>query len=104
MSFFDRMKKVIGEGFDTTRELLGTAAEKAKDLGEKGVLKYEINRLERDTEKKFAKLGNVVYELLVEKTQATVSKSNSDIKSVLTEITELEKRINEKEEALKQIP
>ena len=104
MSFFDRMKKAMGDGFDTTKDFLGAAAERAKELGEKGVLKYEITRLERDTERKFAELGNKVYQLLAEKEQNTVSKSNSDVARMLKEIGELEKRIYDKEESLKKIP
>lgn len=104
MSFFDRMKKAMGDGFDTTKDFLGAAADRAKELGEKGVLKYEINRLEGETKRKFAELGNKVYQLLVEKEQNTVSKTNPDVAGFIKEITELEKRINDKEETLKKIP
>ena len=104
MSFFDRMRKVMSEGFDTTRDLLGSAAERAKELGEKGVLRYEISRLERDTEKKFAQLGNKIYQLFGEKDQKSVTKDNTDVANLIDQITELEKRIQDKEEALKKIP
>ncbi len=104
MSFFDRMKKAMGNGFDTTKDFLGSAAERAKELGEKGVLRYEINRLERDTEMKFAQLGNKVYQLLEDKEQATIAKTNPDVAGLIKEISELEKRIDAKEEAMKQIP
>jgi len=104
MSFFDRMRKVMSEGFDTTRDLLGSAAERAKELGEKGVLRYEIGRLERETETKFAALGNKIYQLFGEKDQKSVTRENTDVGNLIDEIADLEKRIQDKEEALKKIP
>ncbi|HUV07143.1 MAG TPA: hypothetical protein VMX75_05400 [Spirochaetia bacterium] len=103
MDFFERMKKVLGQGFDTTKEALGTAAEKAKELGEKGVLKVEIAKLEREAGKKAALVGNHVFKLLVEEGQNTVSKNTSEIKNLLLEISDLKKRIEAKEEDLKKI-
>jgi hypothetical protein len=104
MSFFDRMRKVMSEGFDTTRDLLGSAAERAKELGEKGVLRYEISRLERDTEKRFAQLGNKIYQLFGEKDQKSVTRDNTEVAALVEEIAELEKRIKDKEDALGKIP
>lgn len=103
MSFFDRMKKVLNQGLESTKEALDVAADKAKELGEKGVLRYEIHRLEREAERKFALLGNDVYRVLVERGQQTVSKSTGDIKSLLDEISDLERRIQSKEDSIKQI-
>ncbi len=103
MDFFDRMKKVVNQGFETTKEALGTAADKAKELGEKGVLKFEISQLERDAGRKFALLGNSVYQTLAIKGQSSVTKNSAEVKPLIAEISELEKRIQEKEKALKEI-
>ena len=75
----------------------------AKELGEKGVLKFEISQLERDASRKFALLGNSVYQTLAIKGQSSVTKNSADVKSLIAEIGELEKRIQEKEKALKEI-
>jgi peptidoglycan hydrolase CwlO-like protein len=101
MTFFERMKKVMNQGFDSTRGVLGTAAEKAKELGEKGVLMYEIRKLEKDVERQLAALGNHVYDVFMEKGQATVSKSNADVKAIVMEIDDIKKRLAEKEQNLK---
>ena len=103
MDFFDRMKKVMSQGFDTTKEALGTAAEKAKELGEKGVIKIEIGKLEREAGKKFALIGNHVFRILVEEGKNTVSKSTSEIKTLLLEIEDLKKRIETKEDDMKKL-
>ena len=103
MGFVDRMKEVMSQGFDSTKEILGTAAEKAKELGEKGVLKFEISRLEKEAERKFGILGSHVYQMFVKKGQNSLSRGASEIKVLLTEIADLEKRVIDKEEALKKI-
>ena len=82
---------------------LEQAAVRARELGEKGVIKYEITRLEKEVERKLGLLGNQTYRLLVEKGQSSVSKGTADIKPIITEIQDLEKRIKEKEEALAQV-
>ena len=103
MSFFERMRKVMNQGLSSTRDALEVAADKAKEMGEKGVLKYEIGRLEREAERKFSLLGSDVYRILISKGQSTVSKSTAEIKEVLEEILDLEKRIQDKEELLKEV-
>ena len=103
MTFVERMKKVLNQGLESTKEALDTAAEKAKEMGEKGVLRYEISRLEREAERKFAILGNDVYQVLVERGQQTVSKNTGEIKVLLEELGDLERRIRDKEASLKQI-
>ena len=103
MSFVERMKEIIGQGVETTKVVLSSAAEKAKELGEIGVLKYEINQLENQVEKRFALLGSNVYATLVEKNQNTVSKNNSEIKELIIDIEEMKENIEKKEDTIKQI-
>ena len=57
MSFWERMEEVVNQGLESSRDILSKAREKARDLGEKGLLHYEIMQLERQAEKKFSKLG-----------------------------------------------
>ena len=103
MDFFERMKDVLSQGFDTTKEALGQAADKAKEMGEKGVLRFEVSRLEREAGRKFAQLGNQAYRLLVDEQKSTVSKNTAEIKTLLAEITDLKKRIEDKEKELKKL-
>ena len=103
MDFIERMKSVISQGFDTTKEALGQAADKAKELGEKGILRFEIGQLEREAGKKFSALGSTVYRSLVDEGKNTVSKSTADVKALLMEIDDLKKRIEAKEKDLKKL-
>jgi hypothetical protein len=95
------MEQVVNQGLESSREVLGKAKEKAKDLGEKGLLHYEINQIERQAEKKFGQLGVAVYEKLVLKDQATVSRDA--VKELLDEIQEMKNRLEKLENDLKEV-
>ena len=101
MSFWDRMEEVVNQGLESSREVIGKAKEKARDLGEKGLLRYEITQIERQAEKKFSQLGAAVYERLVLKDQATVSKEA--LSELLDDIQELKNRLEKLEDDLKEV-
>ena len=101
MSFWDRMKEVVDKGIETSKDVLGKAADKAKELGEMGVLKFEIMQLEREGEKKLAQLGAVVFDLLVKQEKASVSKGSAGVKELIEALAEIEQKTDQKEEALK---
>ena len=100
MGFFERSKQMIQEGMESTKEILEKTKDKTKEIGEMGVLKYAIKKLESQAEKRFAEIGRQVYEVLVKEGQQTISKGTAEIKKLLEEIEELEKVIDEKEKAL----
>ena len=103
MSFLKRMEGIINKGMASSKEVLGKAKGKTKELGEKGALKIKIMQLEKQAEKNCAKLGTKVYEILVKMDKNTVSKSTPDIKSIIQEISQIEKKIDENEALLKKI-
>ncbi|HUT66811.1 MAG TPA: hypothetical protein VMZ05_11805 [Spirochaetota bacterium] len=100
MAFWDNMKKAVKEGLESTKEVLEKAKDKTKELGEKGVTKFEIMQLEKQAEKRFCRIGTHVYDILVKKGQNTISKGTPDIKKLIDEIQEIEKEIDKKEEEL----
>jgi hypothetical protein len=100
MGFWERSKDLLGQGLMSTKEILEKAGEKTKDLGEKGVIKFEIAQLEKQAEKRFAQIGRHVYEVLVKEGQQTISAGTTEIKKLLNEADEIEKTIDEKEEKL----
>jgi len=103
MGFWERMKEVIDKGIETSRDVLSKAAEKAKELGEKGVLKFEIMQLEAEGHKKLAKLGSKVFELLQKQKLEMITAETEGVKELLGEIAEIEAKMDAKEEALKKI-
>jgi hypothetical protein len=103
MSFWDRMQKVIGQGIEVSKVALDKAKDKAKELGEKGMLSFEIMQLERLMENKITELGTMTYDLLVEQGKTGLSRETAEFKSIIAEIQGIEKKITDKEEALKKI-
>ena len=103
MSFWERMQQVIDQGIETSKDVLNKAKEKAKDLGEMGILKYDIMKLEKQAERDFLLLGSKVFELFVEKKEETIQRDNEDINDVIDDIISIQKKIDEKEEELKNI-
>ena len=99
MGFWERMEEVVNQGLESSREVLVRAREKAKDLGEKGLLRFEITQIERQAEKKFSQLGAAVYEKLVLKKQATVSREA--VAEILQDVQELKDRLERLDRDLK---
>jgi hypothetical protein len=95
------MEEVVNQGLESSREAIGKAKEKAKDLGEKGLLRYDISQIERQAEKKFSQLGAAVYEKLVVKDQATVSREG--VTELLDDIQELKNRLEKLERDLREV-
>lgn len=100
MGFWERSKDLLNQGVLSTKEIFEKATEKSKELGEKGVAKFEIAQLEKQAEKRFAQIGRHVYEVLVKEGQQTISDGTTEIKNLLQEVDEIEKTIDEKEEKL----
>ena len=103
MTFKERMDKMIVKSKDTTKDVFQKAKVKTKELKEKTSLKTEIRQQERQAEKKLATLGSTVYDIFVTKGQATISKSTTDVKPLLLEIEEIEKKIDKAEAELKKL-
>ena len=101
MTFKERMDKLIGKSKITSKEVIEKAKEKTRELKEKTSLKMEIRHQERLAERKLAKLGSSVYDIFITKGQATISKGTADIKPLLQEIEEIEKKIDAAEADLK---
>jgi hypothetical protein len=88
MSFSERMRDMIDKGLDASRDFAKKAGEKAKELGEKGVLKLEIAQLESRAE---------VYASMVDRNVPTVSRDTAAVSSILQQIEELRGTIEGKE-------
>ncbi|MFO7782162.1 MAG: hypothetical protein R6W94_11105 [Spirochaetia bacterium] len=103
MDFWERFRTTIDKGVESSRDVLGKAQERARGLGEKGVLRFEIMQLESRAEKITTKLGARTFEVLVKEEQNTVSKKTPGVRELIEELSEIETRVKEKEEALEHI-
>ena len=101
MGFWERSKELLNKGMLSTKEVIETAGEKSKELGEKGVARITILQLEKQAEKRFAQIGRHVYQILIKEGQQTISKGTDEIKKLLGEIEKIEKEIDEYEKSIK---
>lgn len=100
MTLWNRIEKAVGQGLDVSREVLDKAREGAKDLSEKGVLKFDIMQLERQSVKVLSRLGQEVYDAFQVRAEKSVSRDTVGVKELVTELGDIERRIEEKESAL----
>ena len=103
MSFWDRIESAINQGIDSSKGVLGKAKERAKDLGERGVLKFDLMQLERQSMRLMSKLGNEVYEAFHKRGKQSVSPATAVIKELIAELADIEQRIDEKDQTLKEL-
>ena len=100
MKLWNRIEKAVEQGLDASRGVLDKARIGAKDLSEMGVLKFDVLQLERQSMKLLSQLGNEVYDAFTARGQSTVSKNTVGVKELVSELVDIESRIDEKERAL----
>lgn len=95
MGIWERMEQLIGQGLHASSEVLARAKDKAQELGEAGLLRYELAQLERQAQQLFGRLGMAVFDRLAVRGQATVSREA--LKELVAELVEVRKKIQQKE-------
>lgn len=100
MDWREKLEKGLVQGIDQSKTLLGKASNRARELGEQGVLSLEVRQLENKLKENYHKLGEQVYKVLKEDQQATVSARTSGVKDLLDEIEAAKELLEEKRAAL----
>lgn len=103
MDFIDKVQGALSQGLEGSRDLFGKAREKAKDLGEKGVIRFEILQLERQAAELMGKLGTRVFEVLVFQKHNTVSAKTEGVRDLIQEIERVKTQIEQREAMLKKM-
>ena len=101
MPFSERMKELLEHGWEFSKELALKAGEKAQDLGEKGVIKWEIKQLENKAQKLIFRLGNEAYLAFIDREQNTIDRETFEIRIILQEISLIKEQIERREKGLK---
>lgn len=87
--FLNKMKDLVDQGFDVSQKALAKAGNKIQELGDKGITKIELTRLESQSRKCFAQLGLLVYDAFVCEGKASITAKNTEVAAVLDEIEHL---------------
>jgi len=101
MTFGERMKDMLEQGWTASKELAAKAGAKAQDLSERGVLMWDIKQLENQAQRLMLKLGNVTYIAFIEHDQSSIDRDSADLKTILDEISVIKDAIDKKESDLK---
>ncbi|MCL2230664.1 MAG: hypothetical protein FWC01_06175 [Treponema sp.] len=101
MTFSERMKDLLEQGWDATKDFAIKAGAKAQDLGERGMLMWDIKQLENQAKKVLLKLGGEAYMTFVDKCESVIEKNSTNIKVLLDEIASIKDQIEKKEFELK---
>jgi len=101
MTFSERMKEMLEQGWTASKELAAKAGAKAQDLSERGILMWDIKQLESQAQKLMTGLGNTVYTAFTERNENSIERDNVEIRTILEEIAVIRDAIEKKETELK---
>jgi len=101
MTFSERMKDILEQGWTASKEFAIKAGEKAQDLGERGILMWDIKQLENQAQKLMGRLGNEAYTAFTERNQQSIERDAIEFRTILEEITNIKNQIEKKDSELK---
>ena len=101
MTFGERMKEILDQGLAVSKDFAAKAGEKAQDLGERGVLMWDIKQLENQAQKLITRLGNETYIAFTEHNQETINRQSVEFQTILEEISAIKNQLERKERELK---
>jgi hypothetical protein len=101
MTFSERMKDILEQGWSASKDFAVKAGAKAQDLGERGVLLLEIKQMEGQAQRLLTRLGNETYTAFTERDQQTIDRETDAFRSILDEIAIVKEAIERKETELK---
>ncbi len=96
MDWKEKFEKGVNQGLDTSKKILHKAKYRAKELGDQGVLAFEIRQLEAKHTDLLTKLGSKVHELLIVEERSTVTKKSGGVKEILEDIDQTRDLLEEK--------
>jgi hypothetical protein len=101
MTFSERMKDMLDQGWAASKEFAVKAGAKAQDLGERGILMLEIKQLEGQAQKLLTRMGNEAYIAFVERDQPAIDRDTPEFRAILGELAAVREAIERKETELK---
>jgi len=102
MTFSERMKDLLEQGWAASKDFAVKAGAKAQDLGERGLLMLEIKQLEYQAQKSLTRMGNEAYRAFTEKDQTTINRDDVEFRTILEELAVIKDAIEKKENELKE--
>ena len=104
MTFSERMKDLLEQGWTASKEFAIKAGAKAQDLGERGLLMWDIKQLENQAQKLLTRMGNEAYIAFTDRDQTVIEREAVEFKTILDELSSIKEQIEKKEFELKNRP
>ncbi|MCL2720435.1 MAG: hypothetical protein FWD47_03745 [Treponema sp.] len=101
MKFSERMVDLLEQGWEASKEFAIKTGAKAQDLGEKGLLMWDIKQLENKAQKFLTRLGNEAYKTFTENDKPVIERDSIEIKALLDDLAIIKEQIEKKEQELK---
>lgn len=101
-TLLDKIRETLEEGYDYFRDTAVVAIDKAEDFGKISKLKFEVKQLSSQVEKKLTILGDALYPYLL-KNDVEALKDNAAIKTIVDEIQELNRKIENKQKQVDKV-
>ena len=95
------MKDMLEQGWAASKEFAVKAGEKAQDLGERGMLMWDIKQLENQAQKCLTRLGNEAFIAFTDRGEQTISRDAAAFRTILDELGSIRDQIEKKEFELK---
>ncbi len=90
MDWHKKIDEGLNQSLNASKKLIDKAREKAKKLGDKSLLAFEINEMEKEHEQLIKNLGEIVSSLFLDDGRTSVSTRTVEIKPVLERLKEIE--------------
>ena len=101
ISLNEKIKNLLDQGIAASKDLAAKAESKTRELGEQGVMLFDIKQLEAGLRKLKNALGDEAYEALVERNESSIGRDNPAINAILAELSNIRETIERKKTELK---
>ena len=98
----EKMKGLLEQGAQTSKDLASKAGAKAQNLGEQGILALDIKKLKGQVGKLTDRLGKEVYEMFTKQGAGAISPEDPAVKAIMDEIAATKESIDRKEAELRE--
>ena len=104
MDWKQKFEKGLNQGLEGSKKVFSKAKSRAKELGDQGVLSFELRQLESKHTDLLTKLGSKVYELLVDEQRSTVTRKSVGVRDIIDDLEQTRAMLEEKRSKLKSGP
>jgi hypothetical protein len=101
MEWKQKVEYGLKSGMETSKKIFEKARDKAKDIGDYGVLSLEVKQLQGKHDDLIARLGSLTFHLLEIEGKGSISSRTPELKELLSEIAATTEMLSDKREAMK---